>query len=294
MSVISKKHSRYLALFFLIVIILFLCPAIRDRVFYTFHIGGDSKRFEKWLIAGKMIAAHPFLGTGVGTFMANFSKYLPKEAPAYAHNCYLQIWAETGIFSLLSFIAFTASLLYLGVRKFIVSADFLLLGLLGGTAGFLAHSFFDTNLYSLRLAVLFWAWLGLIAARINAFNGVELRAERAKSNDFNKRLQLIYSSVSYGAVQRLRCFAPLMVAYQVILRLPTLCFHWIKYIEEGAEKNKIDFLNKIINKIKYLNMRICYVEQKIWNRLTHWRLTQRLNAHNNYDVWLKNNDIAES
>jgi hypothetical protein len=41
-----------------------------------------------------------------------------------------------------------------------------LLGLLAGVIGCLAHSFFDTNLYSLRLAVLFWVWVGLIVARL--------------------------------------------------------------------------------------------------------------------------------
>jgi O-antigen ligase len=105
--------------------------------------------------------------------MAQFSKYLPTEPPAYSHNCYLQIWAETGIFSLVSFMAFVVSFVCLGIKKFIVSRDFLLLGLLAGAVGFLVHSFFDTNLYSLRLATLFWIWVGLIVARLRLENPSE-------------------------------------------------------------------------------------------------------------------------
>ena len=117
-----------------------------------------------------MINKHPFFGMGVGTFMANFSKFLPNAYISYAHNCYLQIWAETGIFALFSFGGFVVSFVYLSIKRFIVCKDFLLLGLLSGVVGFLVHSFFDTNLYSLRLAILFWVWVGLILASIKCNN----------------------------------------------------------------------------------------------------------------------------
>jgi O-antigen ligase len=102
--------------------------------------------------------------------MANFSKYLPGMNISYAHNCFLQIWVETGIFSLISFMIFVISLVYRGVKKFLVSKDLVFLGLLSGVVGFLAHSFFDNNLYSLRLAIVFWAWVGLIIAKIDVIS----------------------------------------------------------------------------------------------------------------------------
>jgi hypothetical protein len=37
-------------------------------------------------------------------------------------------------------------------------------GLLAGCVGFLAHSFLDTQLYSLQLSALFWILLGMTAA----------------------------------------------------------------------------------------------------------------------------------
>jgi O-antigen ligase len=112
-----------------------------------------------------MIRENPFLGKGIGTFMDHFARYT-NIYPAYAHNCYLQIWAESGIFSLLSFIIFIGAVLYSGIKKFLATKDFLLLGFISGLMGFLAHTLFDVDLYSLRLAMLFWVWVGLISARI--------------------------------------------------------------------------------------------------------------------------------
>ncbi len=166
-AIFSGKNFKRLIPVFVTVAVLFLFPAFYERLFLTFKAGGDSDRFRYWLAAWKMINEHPFFGMGVGTFMANFSKYEPHLYISYAHNCYLQIWAETGIFALLSFGGFMVSFVYLGIKRFIVSKDFLLLGLLSGAIGFLLHSFFETNLYSLRLAILFWVWIGLILARIS-------------------------------------------------------------------------------------------------------------------------------
>ncbi|MBL7198377.1 MAG: hypothetical protein ISS47_09810 [Candidatus Omnitrophica bacterium] len=84
----------------------------------------------------------------------------------YAHNCYLQMLAEIGIIGLASFLWIIGRLFKSSIRSFKKSRDLLLLGLLAGIIAFLVHSFFDTNLYSLQLSVLFWAMLGLTVARI--------------------------------------------------------------------------------------------------------------------------------
>lgn len=168
--IFSGKNIKRMIPIFFILVFLFLFPQFYERLFFTFKDGGDSDRFRYWLAAWRMINAHPFLGMGIGTFMANFLKFLPNTNISYAHNCYLQIWAETGIFSLLSFIGFIVLLVYFGIKKFVISKDFVLLGILSGAIGFLVHSFFDTNLYSLRLAILFWVWAGLIIAKIDKIN----------------------------------------------------------------------------------------------------------------------------
>jgi len=164
--IFSGRNIIRLSPIFLTLVVMFLLPTFHERLIFIFKEGGDSDRFRYWLSAWRMISEHPFLGMGVGTFMANFSKFLPNSNVSYAHNCYLQIWAEAGIFSLISFLGFIFSFAYLCIKKFLVSQDFLLLGLLAGIVGFLVHSFFEVNFYSLQLAVLFWVWVGLAISRI--------------------------------------------------------------------------------------------------------------------------------
>ena len=166
LAILARSNFKRLVPILLLIIVMFLLPVFRGRLLFIFKEGGDSDRFRYWLAAWKMINEHPFFGMGVGTFMANFSKFLPDSNISYAHNCYLQIWAETGIFSLISFMVFIFSLVYLSIKKFFAAQDFLLLGLLIGMVGFLVHSFFEVNFYSVQLAVLFWAWVGLVISRI--------------------------------------------------------------------------------------------------------------------------------
>jgi O-antigen ligase len=163
---LSKRFKKAMILVFTLILTFLFVPVVRDRLFFIFQSGGDSNRFLIWSAIIQMIEDHPFLGMGVGTFMANFCSYLPDLSPYYAHNCYLQIWAETGIFSLFNFLAFIVSIVYLASKKVIFTQDFILLGLLSGIIGFLTHSFFDTNLYSLRLAILFWIWNAFLAVKI--------------------------------------------------------------------------------------------------------------------------------
>ncbi len=131
---------------------------------FTFGPSGDMDRFKVWQAAFAMIKDHPILGQGIGTFMDNFRKYMPNLIIQYAHNCFLQIWAETGIFSLLSFLGFLVLLFSEWIKAFNKNHNFLILGLLCGIFGFLVHSFFDTDLYSLQLSMLFWFTVGFTTA----------------------------------------------------------------------------------------------------------------------------------
>jgi O-antigen ligase len=144
-------------------------PVLRARFLFSFQSGGDAARFSIWNSAWLMIKEHPFLGKGLGTFMDYFRFYSSGYlSPQYAHNCYLQMWAESGFFSLLSFIALITVILYQAIKTLKNKSDFFTLGLACSILGFLVHSFFDTQLYSLQLAVFFWVLLGMLVAQIKA------------------------------------------------------------------------------------------------------------------------------
>jgi len=169
MVALSKGNIKWFIPVLAVFVAASLFPVLYERFLFIFKESGDSDRLRYWSVAWKMINEHPFLGMGVGTFMANFSKFLPGSMTvfiSYAHNCYLQIWAEAGIFALLSFLGFITAVIACGIKSFIDSDDFIILGLLAGVIGFLLHGFVESNLYSLRLAVLFWLWAGLLIGRV--------------------------------------------------------------------------------------------------------------------------------
>lgn len=188
LSILSRRNLVRLIPIFLVFVGMLRLPVFWERLLFMFRLGGDADRFRYWAAAWEMIKDHPLLGVGLGTFMANFSKYLPSVNISYAHNCYLQIWAESGIFTLISFMAFIALLIRGGIKEFLRSKDFILLGLLTGAAGFLIHSFFDTNMYSFKLAFLFWVWTGII---LNLSSSGGSLSRRLHSSDAEKARHLI-------------------------------------------------------------------------------------------------------
>ena len=138
------------------------------RVEHSFGPGGDSQRFVIWHGTFEMIKENPILGKGLGTFMSYFEQYIPDIGIFYTHNCYLQMWAESGIFTLIAFLVLVSFILCRGacvaLRNRFDNFGFLLSGLTAGLSAFLIASFFDTQLYSLQLSVLFWTMLGVTVA----------------------------------------------------------------------------------------------------------------------------------
>jgi len=159
-----KTYSLVVLAFFLLGIAYF--PSFRERFLFIFKEGGDADRFNVWLSAVEMIKDSPFLGKGLGLFMDHFREYSTLNIQ-YAHNCYLQILAETGLFGFLTFLWFLRELLLVAWRSFVRKNNFLLLGLFSSTLAFLVHAFFDTHLFSLKLSVLFWVMTSFIVVYAN-------------------------------------------------------------------------------------------------------------------------------
>jgi len=146
---------------------LFFVPLIGLALFF-YKNRGDSDRLILSHGAWRMIKEHPLLGKGIGTFMDYCAQYINGYGTYYAHNCYLQIWAESGIFSLLCFLLFVGYVFYRSIKVSLRIPRslnfFLLIGLTAGLLGFLVHSFFEVHLYSFQLSFLFWVVLGLTVA----------------------------------------------------------------------------------------------------------------------------------
>jgi len=167
--VLVTNYHRIKKLFWLFFLsgYLFFVPLI-GLVLFFYRNRRSGHRFTIFLGAWRMIKEHPLLGKGVGTFMDYCAIYSNKSGINYAHNCFLQIWAETGIFSLLSFLLFTGYFFYRSIKVSLIIPRslnyFILIGLTAGLLGFLVHSFFEVHLYSFQLSFLFWVVLGLAVA----------------------------------------------------------------------------------------------------------------------------------
>lgn len=122
-------------------------------------------RINLWKEALRIIPDYPLTGCGLNTYTKVARNYKSFElGGAYPHNSFLQMAAEAGVTGLTSFILILIVFFKWGFQILKKRRNQLLLGILSGILAFLVQSFFDTNLFSLQLVVLFWFMMGLAAA----------------------------------------------------------------------------------------------------------------------------------
>ncbi len=164
---IAKHKFWLIGLLVLLVAVPFLCRM--EMAQYLFGLGSVGDRVFMWRTGWEIFKEHPVIGNGLNTFFVKFQEHRNDQdrglRGSYAHNCYLQMAADVGLLGLAGFLWFTVSYFRSVMRnlKRVRDPFFgpLLWGLSIGVCAFLIHSFFDTNLYSLNLATLFWCAVAL-------------------------------------------------------------------------------------------------------------------------------------
>lgn len=131
---------------------------------------GGSGRRAYWEKAISVIRTSPVWGTGLNTYARIIMKNPDTKQWWYAHNCYLQLTAETGLIGLLCFLWMLFVLLRNGFYYCHQIKDLwpltFMQGAVSGLLGFLVQSFFDNTFYTVQLGVLMWMMFGLIVALI--------------------------------------------------------------------------------------------------------------------------------
>jgi hypothetical protein len=141
----------------------------------TFHM-----RAAYWRTGTRMGLSNFFTGVGLGAFQTAYARYQDLDTPPVkaAHNDYVQVFAETGVFGVLLFTSFWAFFLAWGLRQILreqyKGARWVLTGLLAGILAFLLHSLVDFNFYNPSLATTQFALAGLFLARTGADDTVKL------------------------------------------------------------------------------------------------------------------------
>jgi len=126
---------------------------------------GGSGRLGFWKKAISIIRSSPVYGTGLNTYTRIIKRNPDQKTWWYAHNCYLQMAAETGLLGLTCFLWMVFVLLRQGLNHCRHIKDSwpltILQGAVAGLFGFLAQSFFDNTFYTVQLGVLMWLLFGL-------------------------------------------------------------------------------------------------------------------------------------
>ena len=132
---------------------------------FNFNEGSNTERLKNWNQGYEMFANNFLFGVGIGNYSIEINPTIEYRSPVYAHNLYLDIGAEMGIFALIVWVLLiivTIWQLY-KVSKKTENNFFRVLssGLIGSLVWFSAHSFFDTPIYSPTILAIFTVIISL-------------------------------------------------------------------------------------------------------------------------------------
>ncbi len=157
----NKKIILGLTAGTMILFMLFSNQSIASRFLSSFDFseGSNVERIKNWKQGWDMFSDNFLFGVGIGNYSIEISPTIEYRAPVYAHNLYLDIGAEMGIFALLVWLALIGITIWQLFKTGKKSKDAFLralsFGLIGSLAWFSVHSFFDTSIYSPTILAIF-------------------------------------------------------------------------------------------------------------------------------------------
>jgi len=173
-ATLSKKINRktliLLASLGVITIVIILHLRASHGDLSTTPLFSLEKRIGYWKQTWAIICKHPILGAGLGNFYLAESKS--------AHNSYLQIWAEMGIFSFMFWILIVYISIKEALKNILKSNSYHAIAILSSLVVFLVHNIFDYTFFIPQVAFLFWITVALIQ---NSFQDTK-KVTSAQSN----------------------------------------------------------------------------------------------------------------
>ncbi|NOQ68104.1 hypothetical protein GQ568_01530 [Patescibacteria group bacterium] len=157
----NKKIILGLATGVLILFLSFSNQSIINRFLSSFDFdeGSNTERIKNWNQGYEMFTDNFLTGVGIGNYSIYLYPTVEYRTPIYAHNLYLDIGAEMGIFALIVWLLLIGitiwQLFKIGKRSKDAFSRALSFGLVGSLVWFSAHSFFDTPIYSPTILAIF-------------------------------------------------------------------------------------------------------------------------------------------
>jgi len=157
-----------------ITVAFFLVPSVRGRATALLDVQSAPNMFRILIWQGtlRMAAANLWLGIGPGAFKYAIMGYTLGGYTEAAHQDYLQIFAEQGLFGLIAFLWLLAAALFTARRALQRAADLpgrlLIAGAVSGLTVLLVRSLLDYDWYIGAIGLSFWLLLGLISHHARA------------------------------------------------------------------------------------------------------------------------------
>lgn len=163
LPLIPKKAIKKMLLSVCLFLVLFAVAPhnpVSARFTSSFDVkeGSNQGRLSNWQQALLIIKKHPF-GVGIGAYSLAVDPEADYRQPIYAHNLYLDIAAELGIFAALLFVAILL-LALVSFWKVAKKQPFFIAGV-GSMTVFSVHSLVETPLYSVHILPLFFMMLAI-------------------------------------------------------------------------------------------------------------------------------------
>jgi len=159
-------------------LLVFIIPGtpISDRFYSSFDIseGSNVGRLEMWQQAGQTGLEHFWQGVGLGNYSLVVDATSGYRNPITAHNLYLDLFSEVGFFALLVWLIVilgTIGQLFWKLartKKLNKEQKYIFIGLIGSLVYFLAHSFFETSIYSPVVLAVLMVILGMTTVVIKS------------------------------------------------------------------------------------------------------------------------------
>jgi len=149
------------------IFISFISSSILTRFLSSFNLqeGSNMERMKNWQQGFDTFSNNILTGVGIGNYSFYLDPTTAYRTPIYAHNLYLDIGAELGIFALFAWVLLifiTIFELYVASKRTSDKAlSYISFGLIGSLVWYSVHSFFDTSIYAPNILAIFVVILSL-------------------------------------------------------------------------------------------------------------------------------------